>query len=84
MSIKKSQLDTKQKRETSMGTDRSSVDNFSMNIRVKPLNIQSTPLNRVTSGPVYFDPVKQRNPLTGGSMKRSILYLFCRNLERMY
>ena len=26
--------------------------------------IQSTPLNRATSGPVYFDPIKRRNLLT--------------------
>ena len=27
-------------------------------------HIQSTPLNRATSGPGYFDPIKQRNLLT--------------------
>ena len=38
-------------------------------------NIQSTPLNRVTSGPGCFDPIKRRNRLTGVPIKRSILYI---------
>ena len=28
------------------------------------IELQSTPLNRVTSGPGYFDPIKRRNLLT--------------------
>ena len=35
-----------------------------MNENKDKFRIQSTPLNRVTSGPGYFDPIKRRNLLT--------------------
>ena len=42
--------------------------------------IQSTPLNRVTSGPGYFDPVKRRNLLTENMLFLGYNCIFIRML----
>ena len=39
-------------------------DEYIYAIKTQLMYIQSTPLNRVTSGPGYFDPIKRRNLLT--------------------
>ena len=55
------------------------VYNHTQTTRIYAVNIQYAPLNRVTSGPGYFDPIKRNlkvlTRLTGGSIKRSILYI---------
>ena len=42
--------------------------------------IQSTPLNRVTSGPGYFDPIKRRNLLTENMLFLGYNCIFIRML----
>ena len=37
------------------------------------MSLQSTPLNRVTSGPGYFDPIKRRNLLTENILSQTVI-----------
>ena len=48
-------------------------------------NIQSTPLNRVTSGPGCFDPIKRRNRLTENIVSQTVIlsYKSCEILTRL-
>ena len=48
-------------------------------------NLQSTPLNRVTSGPGCFDPIKWRNRLTENIASQTVIlsYKSCEILTRL-
>ena len=47
--------------------------------------LQSTPLNRATSGPVRFDPIKRRNLLTEIILSQYVIpsYKSCEILTRL-
>ena len=47
--------------------------------------VQSTPLNRATSGPGCFDPIKRRNLLTENIVSQTVIlsYKSCEILTRL-
>ena len=52
---------------------------------INRFNIQSTTLNRATSGPGYFDPIKRRNLLTENIVSQTVTpsYKSCEILTRL-